>query len=318
MGPRSLYLGPDVPKEELLWQDIIPANDHALIDEKDIKTLKSKILETGLSVSEWVGTAWASASTFRGSDKRGGANGARLRLAPQKFWQVNNPVQLQKVLKVLEAIQNNFNEKASGGKKVSLADLIVLAGSAAVEKAAKDAGHEIVVPFKPGRMDASQEQTDEHSFSFLEPLADGFRNYRKQTATSTEELLIDKAQLLTLTPPELTVLIGGLRSININYDGSNHGVFTKTPGRLDNSFFINLLDMATEWKSTSADQEFYIGTNRKTGEINWSATRADLVFGSHAELRAIAEYYAGSDANKDFLNDFVAAWVKVMNLDRFD
>ena len=319
MGPRSRYLGPDVPKEELLWQDIIPAVNHALIDEHDCKDLKAKVMEAGLTVSELVGTAWASASTFRGSDKRGGANGARIRLAPQKFWQVNNPVQLQKVLTSLEKIQIHFNEHASRGKKVSLADLIVLAGCAGIEKAAKDAGYEVNVPFTPGRMDASQDQTDEESFAYLEPLADGFRNYRKSASSATtEELLIDKANLLTLSPPELTVLIGGLRAININFDGSKHGVFTDDPGKLTNHFFVNLLDMKTAWKSTSADQEFFVGTDRSTGNIKWSATRADLIFGSHAELRALAEYYASADAQPEFIKDFVKAWVKVMNLDRFD
>lgn len=319
MGPKARYLGPDVPSEELIWQDPIPEVDHALINNSDIEALKSKVLDSGLSVSELVSTAWASASTFRGSDKRGGANGARIRLAPQKDWEVNNPAQLQKVLSVLENIQKEFNESQTGGKKVSLADLIVLAGSAAVEKAAKDAGHNVIVSFVPGRMDASQEQTDVESMKFLEPAADGFRNYlKKKFSVSTESLLIDKAQLLTLTAPELTVLIGGMRSLNANFDGSSHGIFTQNPGVLSNDFFVNLLDMSTRWKSASADNELYKGTDRKTGEKKWTATRADLVFGSNSELRAIAEVYASADAQQKFINDFVAAWVKVMNLDRFD
>ncbi|WP_295213575.1 catalase/peroxidase HPI [uncultured Chryseobacterium sp.] len=319
MGPKARYLGPDVPAEELIWQDPIPEVDHALIDNSDIEALKSKVLESGLNVSELVSTAWASASTFRGSDKRGGANGARIRLAPQKDWEVNNPVQLQKVLSVLENIQKEFNESQTGGKKVSLADLIVLAGSAAVEKAAKDAGHNVIVSFVLGRMDASQEQTDVESMKYLEPAADGFRNYlKKKFSVSTESLLIDKAQLLTLTAPELTVLIGGMRSLNANYDGSSHGIFTQNPGILSNDFFINLLDMSTQWKATSDDNELYEGTDRKTGEKKWTATRADLVFGSNSELRAIAEVYASADAQQKFVNDFVSAWVKVMNLDRFD
>ncbi|WP_378105296.1 catalase/peroxidase HPI [Chryseobacterium sp. sg2396] len=319
MGPKARYLGPDVPAEELIWQDPIPEVDHALIDNSDIEALKSKVLESGLSVSELVSTAWASASTFRGSDKRGGANGARIRLAPQKDWEVNNPVQLQKVLSVLENIQKEFNESQTGGKKVSLADVIVLAGSAAVEKAAKDAGHNVIVSFVPGRMDASQEQTDVESMKYLEPAADGFRNYlKKKFSVSTESLLIDKAQLLTLTAPELTVLIGGMRSLNANYDGSSHGIFTQNPGILSNDFFINLLDMSTQWKATSDDNELYEGTDRKTGEKKWTATRADLVFGSNSELRAIAEVYASADAQQKFVNDFVSAWIKVMNLDRFD
>lgn len=319
MGPKARYLGPDVPSEELIWQDPVPEVDHALINNSDIESLKSKVLESGLSVSELVCTAWASASTFRGSDKRGGANGARIRLAPQKDWEVNNPAQLQKVLGVLENIQKEFNESQTGGKKVSLADLIVLAGSAAVEKAAKDAGHNVIVSFIPGRMDASQEQTDMESMKYLEPAADGFRNYlKKKFSVSTESLLIDKAQLLTLTAPELTVLIGGMRSLNANYDGSSHGVFTQKPGILSNDFFVNLLDMNTQWKSASADDELYEGTDRKTGDKKWTATRADLVFGSNSELRAIAEVYASADVRTKFVNDFVSAWVKVMNLDRFD
>jgi catalase-peroxidase len=318
MGPRSRYLGPEVPKEELLWQDPIPAVDHKLIDENDIKSLKAKTLEAG-SVSELVSTAWASASTFRGSDKRGGANGARVRLAPQKDWKVNNPSQLKKVLDKLEGIQKDFNGAQKDGKKVSIADLIVLAGSAAVEKAAKDAGHSITVPFTPGRMDATQEKTDVESVNYLEPVADGFRNYRSSKAYApTEELLVDKAQLLTLTAPELTVLIGGLRVLNTNFDGSKHGVFTQNPGKLTNEFFVNLLDMGTAWKATGSDKETYEGTDRKSGNVKWTATRADLVFGSNSELRAVAEVYASSDAKEKFVKDFVAAWTKVMNLDRFD
>jgi len=316
MGPRARYLGAEVPEEVLLWQDPIPALDHELIGDNDINSLKEKILASGLSVSELVSTAWASASTFRGSDKRGGANGARIRLAPQKYWQVNNPSQLQKVLNVLEKIQQDFN---STGKKVSLADLIILAGNAGIEKAAKDAGHPVTVPFTAGRMDASQEQTDVESFGYLEPLADGFRNYRAgKMSIATEELLIDKAQLLTLTAPELTVLLGGLRVLNINYDGSNHGVFTATPGKLTNDFFVNLLDMNTAWKATSQDRELYEGSDRRTGEAKWTATRADLVFGSNAELRAIAEVYASADNKDKFLKDFVATWTRITNLDRFD
>ncbi|PWS29330.1 catalase/peroxidase HPI [Pedobacter yonginense] len=319
MGPISRYLGADVPQEELLWQDPLPAVNHPLINEGDIRALKSKVLESGLSVSELISTAWASASSFRGSDKRGGANGARIRLAPQKDWEVNKPAQLQKVLSVLEGIQNQFNKAQGDGKKISLADLIVLAGAAAVEKAARDAGHNLTVPFTPGRTDASQAQTDVESFGYLEPIADGFRNYKKsKISVLTEELLIDKAQLLNLTAPELTVLVGGLRVLDINFDGSKNGVFTQNPGLLTNDFFVNLLDMSTAWKSTSADEELYLGTDRKTGQPKWTATRADLVFGSHAELRAIAEVYASSDAAEKFVHDFVHAWNKVMNLDRFD
>jgi catalase-peroxidase len=319
MGPIARYLGPEVPQEELLWQDPIPAVDHVLITENDIAALKAKVLGSGLSVPELVSTAWASASTFRGSDKRGGANGARIRLAPQKYWQANNPVQLQKVLNVLEGIQNEFNAAQADGKKVSLADLIVLAGNAAVEKAASDAGHAITVPFTPGRMDASQEQTDVESFGYLEPAADGFRNYRtSKVPVSTEELLIDKAQLLTMTAPELTVLVGGLRVLDTNFDGSKHGVFTSRPGVLSNDFFVNLLDMGTAWKAASIDREVYVGSNRATGEVKWTGTRADLVFGSNSELRAVAEVYGSADATDRFVNDFVAAWTKVMNLDRFD
>jgi catalase-peroxidase len=319
MGPRVRYLGADVPAEVLLWQDPVPAVDHALVNESDIAALKAKVLASGLTVSELVSTAWGSASTFRGSDKRGGANGARIRLAPQKYWRVNNPEQLQKVLDKLEAIQKEFNAAQSGGKKISIADLIVLAGGAAVEKAAKDAGQTITVPFTPGRTDASQDQTDVESVGYLEPMADGFRNYRKAAATiSTEALLVDKAHLLTLTAPELTVLVGGMRVLNTNFDGTQHGVFTKRPGQLTNDFFVNLLNMGTAWKAKSEDKELYEGTDRNTGAAQWTATRADLVFGSNAELRAIAEVYGSSDAQAKFVKDFVAAWTKVMNLDRFD
>ncbi len=319
MGPRARYLGPDVPAEELIWQDPIPAVDHVLVGGSDIASLKAKVLASGLTISELVSTAWASASTFRGSDKRGGANGARIRLAPQKFWPVNNPPQLQKVLDKLESIRKEFNAAQKDGKKISLADLIVLAGSAAVEAAAKDAGHAITVPFAPGRMDALQEQTDVESVGYLEPVADGFRNYRKSRShVATEALLIDKAQLLTLTAPELTVLIGGLRVLNANYDGSQHGVFTSRPGLLTNDFFVNLLDMNTAWKAASEDKELYEGSDRATGKTKWTATRADLVIGSNSELRAIAEVYGSSDGNEKFVKDFVAAWTKVMNLDRFD
>ena len=319
MGPRARYLGADVPEEVLIWQDPIPAVDHVLIDENDAAALKANILASGLSVSQLVSTAWASASTFRGSDKRGGANGARLRLAPQKDWAVNNPAQLATVLGTLESIQEEFNSTQSNGKKVSLADLIVLAGCAGVEKAAKDAGHAVTVPFTPGRADASQEQTDVESFAVLEPAADGFRNYQKARYTvSTEELLIDKAQLLTLTAPELTVLIGGMRALNTNYDGSKHGVFTERPELLTTDFFVNLLDMRTAWKATDERKEAYEGRDRASGELKWTGTRADLVFGSNSELRAIAEVYAGADAQEKFVTDFIAAWTKVMNLDRFD
>lgn len=319
MGPRARYLGPDVPEEELIWQDPVPAIDHVLIDESDIAALKAKVLESGLSVSELVSTAWASASTFRGSDKRGGANGSRIRLAPQKYWRVNNPPQLQKVLDTLESIKKEFDGAQSGGKKVSLADLIVLAGCAGVEKAAKDAGQSITVPFTPGRTDASQEQTDVESIGYLEPIADGFRNYRRsRVPVSTEELLIDKAHLLTLTAPELTVLVGGMRVLNTNFDNSRHGVFTSRPGQLTNDFFVNLLDMSTAWKAVSEDRELYEGSDRATGEIKWTGTRADLVFGSNSELRAVAEVYGSEDAQDKFVKDFVAAWNKVMNLDRFD
>lgn len=319
MGPKSRYLGTDVPQEELLWQDPIPAVDHVLIDETDITALKGKVLNSGLSVSELVSAAWASASTFRGSDKRGGANGGRIRLAPQKYWEVNNPLQLQTVLNTLAGIQNEFNAAQVSGKKVSIADLIILAGTAAVEKAANDAGYTRTVPFTPGRMDASQEQTDEESFSYLEPGADGFRNYRKsKIPVSTEEMLIDRAHLLTLTAPELTVLLGGMRALNTNFDGSKHGVFTSRAGVLTNDFFVNLLDMNIVWKAMSDDKEVYVGTDRQTGNIKWTGTRADLVFGSNSELRAIAEVYASADSQDKFVDDFVATWSKVMNLDRFD
>ncbi|GAB3995985.1 catalase/peroxidase HPI [Spirosoma daeguense] len=319
MGPRALYLGPEVPEEILIWQDPIPAVDHALIDENDAAALKANILASGLSVSELVSTGWASASTFRGSDKRGGANGARVRLAPQKDWAVNNPTQLAKVLGILESIQEEFNSTQSNGKKVSLADLIVLAGNAGVEKAAKEAGHDVTVPFTAGRMDASQEETDVESFAVMEPLADGFRNYLKAKFTvSTEELLIDKAQLLTLTAPELTVLIGGLRALNTNFDGSKLGIFTDRPGVLTNDFFINLLDMRTAWKAVADHKEVFEGSDRKTGEAKWLGTRADLVFGSNSELRAVAEVYASSDAQEKFVKDFVAVWAKITNLDRFE
>jgi len=316
MGPRALYLGAEVPEEVLIWQDYIPAVDHPLIDEQDIASLKSQIAASGLTVSELVSTAWASASTFRGSDKRGGANGARVRLAPQKDWEVNNPAQLSKVLAALEGIQASFQ---GGGKKVSLADLIVLAGGVGIEQAAKNAGKEVTVPFTPGRMDASAEQTDVESFAVLEPIADGFRNYLKGKYTiPAEALLIDKAQLLTLTAPELTVLLGGLRVLDINADGSKYGVFTDRPAALTNDFFVNLLDMGTEWKSVSPCGNAYLGLNRKTGQPRWTATRSDLVFGSNSVLRAVAEVYACSDSQDKFLTDFVAAWTKVMNLDRFD
>ena len=319
MGPRSRYLGPEVPAEELIWQDPVPAVDHKLIDAKDIAALKSKILASGLSVSQLVSTAWASASTFRGSDKRGGANGARIRLAPQKDWEVNQPAQLAKVLKALAKIQKEFNSAQSRGKKVSLADLIVLGGCAGVEQAAKKAGHDVTVPFSPGRTDASQEQTDVASFAVLEPKADGFRNYLKaKYAVSAEELLVDKAQLLTLTAPEMTVLVGGMRVLNTNFGQTRHGVFTKKPETLTNDFFVNLLDMGTEWKAVSDAKELFEGRDRKTGEVKWTGTRVDLVFGSNSQLRALAEVYGSADAQKKFVQDFVAAWTKVMNLDRFD
>jgi catalase-peroxidase len=319
MGPRARYLGAEVPAEELIWQDSIPAVNHELVDEQDIASLKGRILASGLSVSELVSTAWASASTFRGSDKRGGANGARIRLAPQKDWEVNQPTQLAKVLKTLEGIRSSFNSEQSGGKKVSLADLIVLAGCAGVEQAAKNAGHAVMVPFTPGRMDASQEQTDAASFAVLEPKADGFRNYQKTAyAVSAEELLVDKAQLLTLSAPEMTVLVGGMRVLSSNFGGSQHGLFTKRPETLTNDFFVNLLDMGTEWKAVLKDPDVFEGRDRKTGELKWTGTRVDLIFGSNSQLRALAEVYGCKDSQEKFLHDFVAVWNKVMNLDRFD
>ena len=319
MGPRSRYLGPEVPKEDLIWQDPIPAVDHELIDANDITSLKEKILASGLSVSDLVTTAWASASTFRGGDKRGGANGARIRLSPQKDWEVNEPARLAKVLKTLTEIQAAFTSTQKGGKKISLADLIVLAGCAGVEKAAKNAGHTVTVPFSPGRTDASQEQTDVESFTVLEPKADGFRNYQKtRYAVSAEEMLVDKAQLLTLTAPEKTVLVGGKRVLNAKVGKAQHGVFTKKPEALTNDFFVNLLDMKTEWKPASGDADIFEGRDRKTGEPRWTGTRVDLIFGSNAQLRALAEVYAAADAGEKFVLDFVAAWVKVMDLDRFD
>ena len=319
MGPIARYLGPLVPKEPLPWQDPIPAVNHPLIGEQDITALKAKILSSGLSVSQMVSTAWASASTFRGSDKRGGANGARIRLAPQKDWDVNQPAQLAKVLRTLEAIQKEFNASQSGGKKVSLADLIVLGGCAAIEKAAKAAGHDVEVPFTPGRMDASQDQTDVDSFAPLEPAADGFRNYlRGKQRLSAEELLVDRAQLLTLTAPEMTVLVGGLRVLGANAGQSTHGVFTKRPETLTNDFFVNLLDMSTQWQPSAGSEDVYEGRDRKTNEVKWTGTRVDLIFGSHSQLRALAEVYACADSKEKFVKDFVAAWTRVMNLDRFD
>jgi catalase-peroxidase len=319
MGPKVRYLGPLVPKETLIWQDPIPAVDHPLIGEDDIAALKAKILASHLSVSQLVSTAWASASTFRGSDKRGGANGARIRLAPQKDWEVNQPAQLREVLPTLEAIQRDFNASQTGGKKVSLADLIVLGGCAAIEKAAKAAGHDVEVPFAPGRMDASQEQTDVDSFAPLEPTSDGFRNYlRGPQRVSPEELLVDRAQLLTLTAPEMTVLVGGLRVLGANAGRSTHGVFTKRPETLTNDFFVNLLDMGTEWQPSAGAEGVYEGRDRKTGELKWTGTRVDLIFGSHSQLRALAEVYACTDAKEKFVRDFVAAWAGVMDLDRFD
>ncbi len=319
MGPRSRYLGPEVPAEELIWQDPVPAVDHKLVNTKDIAELKSKILASGLTITQLVSCAWASASTFRGSDKRGGANGARIRLAPQKDWEVNQPAQLKKVLKTLETIQKEFNNAQSGKKKVSLADLIVLGGCAAVEQAAEKAGHKVKVPFTPGRTDASQAQTDVKSFAVLEPYADGFRNYLKaKYAVASEHLLVDRAQLLTLTAPEMTVLVGGMRMLNTNFGKTRHGVFTRRPGTLTNDFFVNLLDMATEWQPVSEDNEIFEGIDRKTGKVKWTATRVDLIFGHNAQLRAIAEVYASADGEKKFVDDFVAAWTKVMNLDRFD
>ncbi|MCA8412162.1 catalase/peroxidase HPI [Burkholderia multivorans] len=319
MGPRSRYLGPDVPAEELLWQDPVPAVDHPLIDAADIAALKAKVLASGLSVSQLVSTAWASASTFRGSDKRGGANGARIRLAPQKDWEVNRPAELAAVLETLEGVRKAFNDAQTGGKRVSLADLIVLAGAAGVEQAAKNAGVAVTVPFAPGRTDASQEQTDVHAMAVLEPVADGFRNYLKRKfKTPAEALLVDKAQLLTLTAPEMTVLVGGMRVLGTNVGDPKHGVLTERPGTLTNDFFVNLLDMRTEWKPASADNDMFEGRDRATGELKWTGTRVDLVFGSHSQLRALAEVYGSADAQQKFIHDFVAAWNKVMNLDRFD
>jgi catalase-peroxidase len=319
MGPRARYLGSEVPAEELIWQDPMPTVNHKLIDAQDIASLKSKILASGLSVSELVSTAWAAASTFRGSDKRGGANGARIRLAPQKDWEVNQPARLAKVLKTLENIQSVFNSAQSGGKKVSLADLIVLSGCAGVEQAAENAGHKVTVPFTPGRTDASQEQTDVESFAVLEPAADGFRNYLKtKYAVTAEELLVDRAQLLTLTAPEMTVLVGGMRVLNANFGQSQHGVFTKRPETLTNDFFVNLLDMRTTWNTTSEDKDVFEGRDRATGELKWTGTRVDLIFGSNSQLRALVEVYACEDSLEKFVHDFVAVWNKVMNLDRFD
>jgi catalase-peroxidase len=319
MGPRARYLGAEVPAEELIWQDPIPAVNHPLIDARDIAALKGQILASGLSVSQLVSTAWASASTFRGSDMRGGANGARLRLAPQRDWEVNQPAKLALVLTKLEAIQGEFNRSAAGGKKVSLADLIVLAGGVGIEEAARKAGHEVAVPFTPGRMDAAQEQTDVESFAVLEPIADGFRNYLKgKYSVPAEALLIDKGQLLTLTAPEMTVLVGGLRVLGANVGGTAHGVLTQRPETLTNDFFLNLLDMGTEWKQVSPCGNAFAGFDRQSGAPRWTGTRADLVFGSNSILRAVAEVYASSDAAEKFVTDFVAAWTKVMNLDRFD
>ena len=319
MGPRSRYLGPEVPAEELIWQDPVPEVDHELIDAQDIAELKKKILASGLSIPQLVSTAWASASTFRGSDKRGGANGARIRLEPQKSWEFSQPKQLQTVLQTLETVQSEFNKSSSGGKKVSLADLIVLGGCAGVEQAAKNAGHDVTVPFSPGRTDASQEQTEVESLSMLEPVADGFTNYLKSKfSVPAEELLVDRAQLLTLTAPEMTVLIGGMRALNANHGQTSHGVLTDRPETLTNDFFVNLLDMGTEWKAQSKDEDLFEGIDRVTGNVKWTGTRVDLIFGSHSELRALSEVYAAVDAQEKFVHDFVAAWNKVMNLDRFD
>ena len=319
MGPKACYLGPEVPAEDLIWQDPVPSVDHPLIDAKDVSELKAKVLASGLSIAELVSTAWSSASTFRGSDKRGGANGARIRLAPQKDWEANEPAKLAKVLGALEAIRKDFNAAGKGGKKVSMADLIVLGGCAAVEAAAKAAGHPVQVPFSPGRTDASQDQTDPKSFALLEPEADGFRNYQKKRfSVSAEEMLVDKAQLLTLSAPEMTVLVGGLRMLGANYKDSRHGVFTKETGKLTNDFFVNLIDMATMWKPTSDDGDIFEGRDRNTGDLRWTGTRVDLIFGSNSQLRALAEVYAQDDAKEKFVRDFVAAWNKVMELDRFD
>jgi catalase-peroxidase len=319
MGPRARYLGPEVPAEELIWQDPIPAVDHELVDEQDLAGLKQKILASGLTIPQLVYSAWASASTFRGSDKRGGANGARIRLAPQKDWEANQPGQLAGVLETLQRIKGEFNGAQSGGKKVSLADLIVLGGCAGIEQGARNAGHDVTVPFAPGRMDATQEQTDVDSFAVLEPIADGFRNYLKNRySVPAEALLIDKAQLLTLNAPEMTVLIGGLRVLGANFEGTKHGVFTERPEALTNDFFVNLLDLSTEWKAVSKDAEVFEGRDRKTGQLKWTGTRIDLIFGANSQLRALAEVYGSSDAEKKFVRDFVAAWNKVMNLDRFE
>ncbi|MFS4468823.1 catalase/peroxidase HPI [Maribacter sp. 2210JD10-5] len=319
MGPKALYLGPEVPEEDLIWQDPIPKVDHELVNDADIAELKKRLLASGLSVSQLVSTAWASASTFRGSDKRGGANGARIRLEPQKNWEVNNPAELSKILSVLEGIQKEFNDAQSGNKKVSLADLIVLGGSAGIEEAARNAGHDIEVPFTVGRTDASQEQTDAYSFEALEPRADGFRNYKNPDfKASAEALLVDRAQLMTLTAPEMTVLIGGMRALNTNYDGSTHGVMTDRPGVLTNDFFVNLLDLSVKWEDTSNDETIFAGRDRKTGSVKWTGTRADLIFGSNTELRAYAEVYGCEDSEEKFIKDFVSTWTKVMNLDRFD
>jgi catalase-peroxidase len=318
MGPNTRYLGPEAPKEALIWQDPIPALNHEIVNAQDITQLKASILASGIAPNEFVETAWASASTFRGSDKRGGANGARIQLEPQRNWEVNNPAQLDRVLKALRTIQTDFNAKNTS-KKISMADLIVLAGNTAVEEAAKKAGYPMMVPFTPGRMDATQEQTDVKSFAVLEPMADGFRNYtKKQYTLTTEELLVDKAQLLTLTAPEMTVLVGGMRTLDANYNNDKNGILTNRPGTLSNDFFVNLLDMSTEWKATSDTKEVFVGRDRKTGDVKWTATRADLIFGSNSELRALAEVYASSDAKEKFVKDFIAAWTKVMNLDRFD
>jgi catalase-peroxidase len=319
MGPRSRYLGPEVPAEELIWQDPVPAVDHAVIDQADIAALKASILASGLSIAELVSTAWASASTFRGSDKRGGANGARIRLAPQRDWEANEPEQLAKALETLEGVQKAFNSVQAGEKRVSLADLIVLGGCAAIEAAAQNAGYAVIVPFTPGRTDASQAQTDAASFAVLEPKADGFRNYQKaKYAVKAEELLLDRAQLLTLTAPEMTVLVGGLRVLSANFGGSLHGVFTGRPGALTNDFFVNLLDMGTVWQPTGADADLFEGRDRATGALKWTGTRVDLVFGSNSQLRALAEVYGQADGQEKFVQDFVAAWNKVMNLDRFE
>lgn len=318
MGPKERYLGSEVPQEDLIWQDPLPTADYEMINESDVATLKANVLNSGLSNAQLVSTAWASASTFRGSDKRGGANGARLRLAPQRHWEANNPGQLQQIIGTLENIQEGFNAAQSGNKKVSMADLIVLAGCAALEAAAKKAGHEVQVPFAPGRVDALAEQTDVEAFEALEPAADGFRNYYKpRHKASAEEMMVDRSQLLTLSAPEMTALLGGMRVLGTNYDGSMHGVFTHRPGELTNDFFVNLLDMGTTWKATSDDETSFEGTDRKTGEVKWTATRADLIFGSNSELRALAEVYGCADGEKKFVNDFVKAWDKVMNLDRF-